>query len=99
MPMIAIQKAAPRAGSKPPVAARMSKAIEGRANRPRVFTIPNTATPDVAASSGTPHPRMTTHTTPRFHGPNGMLDPMPERIRYAALPRSGVKPGMSTTNC
>ena len=64
-----------------PVAARTMTAKSGSANRVRVLMIPYRATPDVADWAEIPQPRNTTQTTPMFHGPNGRLDPIPDRIR------------------
>jgi len=52
----------------------------------------------VADWSDTPQPRSTTQVTPMFHGPNGRLGPMPDRIRYASVPRTSDRPGMTTQN-
>ncbi len=41
---------------------------------------------------------MTTHTTAMFHGPSGMLAPIPARISQACVPRTQPRPGMSAAN-
>ncbi|MCU0504341.1 MAG: hypothetical protein MUE82_00995 [Chloroflexi bacterium] len=43
----------------------------------------------------TPQPRTITQRTPIFHGPNGMLEPMPDRISHDEVPRRTDSPGMS----
>ena len=44
---------------------------------------------------GRPQPRITTHRTAMFHGPSGMLAPIPVRIRYPSVPRMTPRPAMS----
>ena len=51
--------------------------------------------PDVAGMFAMPQPRTMTHSTPMFHGPNGTLAPMPERISHEVGPRMTERPGMS----
>ena len=51
--------------------------------------------PDVAGMFAIPQPRTTTQSTPMFHGPNGTLAPMPERISHEVGPRRIERPGMS----
>ena len=73
-------------------------AIGARASRLSWSKMPYSATPALAAWAGRPQPRMTTQSTPMFHGPNGMLAPMPARISQASVPRRRVSPGMSAEN-
>ena len=54
--------------------------------------------PEVAGWTLIPQPRTTTHRIPMFHGPSGMLAPMPVRIRYEAVPRATDRPSMRTAN-
>jgi hypothetical protein len=81
-----------------PVTARTMIANRGRKRRPRMFTTPYSATPDVAAAFPMPQPRTMTHRTPMFHGPNGTLAPMPARINQDIAPRTTCNPGMRATN-
>ncbi len=92
MLMTVIMKAVPRSRQ---AAGRgeHDSAISGRARRPSWLTTPYSAMPEVAGCIPMPQPRTTTQTTPMFHGPNGTLEPIPERIRYNALPRNTTCPG------
>ena len=83
------------APARAPVAARTTTANNGRNRRLSSLTIPYRAMPDVAGMFATPQPRTTTHRTPMFHGPNGTLEPMPDRISHDVGPRMIERPGMS----
>src|SRR6185369_3518227 len=82
------------AEDRSPVAARTMTANNGRNRRLNSLTIPYRAMPEVAGILGTPQPRMTTHRTPMFQGPNGTLEPMPDRISQDVGPRMIETPGM-----
>ena len=72
--------------------------MSGSANRPRVLSVPYSATPDVASCAAIPHPRSTTQMMPRFQGPKGMLAPIPATISHAWFALSGGSPGTTTAN-
>ena len=80
---------------KAPATVRIVSAPRGRQRRLRVFVMPYSAMPDVAATFVMPHPRMTIHRTPMFQGPNGMLEPMPERMSQDWAPRTAESPATS----
>ena len=63
-------------------------------NRLSWSKMPYRRMPPVVSAIGRPQPRMTTHSTAMFHGPRGMLAPIPVRIRYDWSPRSRPRPGM-----
>ncbi len=80
------------------VAMRMITAASGRNSRLISLTMPYSAMPDVATRFGMPQPRSTTHRTPMFHGPSGMLLPMPDRISQDWVPRLTDNPGINAQN-
>ena len=82
------------APARAPVDHRMMSANKGRNRRLSSLTMPYRAMPDVAGMFAMPHPRMTTHKTPIFHGPNGTLAPMPDRINQEVGPRMIERPGI-----